>query len=163
MIQSRTFLAMNPDRLSVRSANSNGCQNGNQSFAKIKCIKPNYCCIFLILSHCFCLITRSYDQMWSRYSGRNRTQDPWFSHSRPFLGCFMGTLSPSYRHKRSTRLSFTCQPASSSNAAIQRWPYRPTCASARSCERRGLLRQHAPLAIDAAWIGAGPERDKPVA
>ena len=38
-----------------------------------------------------------------------------------------------------------------------------TGASARSYQRPGDLRQHAPLAIDAAWIGAGSERDKPVA
>ena len=36
-------------------------------------------------------------------------------------------------------------------------------ASAQLCPRPSALRQHAPLATDAAWIGAGPERDKPVA
>ena len=36
-------------------------------------------------------------------------------------------------------------------------------ASAQSYPRPDALRQNAPLATDAAWIGAGPERDKPVA
>ena len=64
--------------------------------------------------------TKSYDQTWLRYSGRSRTHEPSFSQSRPFLGCFIGTLSPSRRHSRSTRLSFTRQPASLSRAAIRR-------------------------------------------
>ena len=33
--------------------------------------------------------------------GRNRTHDPSFSQSLPFLGCFCGTFSPSRRHSRS--------------------------------------------------------------
>ena len=44
--------------------------------------------------------------------------DPSFSESCPFLCCFMGTLSPSRRHKHYTRLSFICQPASLSNHTI---------------------------------------------
>ena len=43
-------------------------------------------------------------------------QDPSFIQSRPFFGCFIGTFSPSRRHRRSTRLSLTCQPASRSKA-----------------------------------------------
>jgi len=82
--------------------------------------------------------TKSYDQTCSRYSGRNLTQDPSFSQSRPFLGCFIGTFSPSRRHRRSMRLSFTCQPASLSKAAIRRYPYRPYCrtSSTMSANRR---------------------------
>ena len=38
----------------------------------------------------------------------------------PGPGCFVGTFSPSSRHRRSTRLSLTCQPASRSKAAIRR-------------------------------------------
>ena len=34
-----------------------------------------------------------------------------FNQSRPFFGCFIGTLSPSRRHRRSTRLSLTRCPA----------------------------------------------------
>ena len=39
---------------------------------------------------------------------------------RPRLGCFCGTFSPSRRQIRSTRLSFTSQPARRSSAAILR-------------------------------------------
>ena len=38
----------------------------------------------------------------------------------PFLGCFAGTLSPSRRQIRSTRLTFTVQPASRRSAVIRR-------------------------------------------
>ena len=38
-----------------------------------------------------------------------------------------------------------------------------TRASAQSYPRPNALRQNAPLATDATWIGAGPERYKPVA
>jgi len=38
------------------------------------------------------------------HSGRSRTHDPSLSHSRPRLGCFTGTFSPSRRQIRSTRL-----------------------------------------------------------
>ena len=46
--------------------------------------------------------------------------DPSFSQSRPRLGCLAGTLRPSRRQIRSTRLSLTIQPASRSRAAILR-------------------------------------------
>jgi len=69
--------------------------------------------------------TKSYDQTWFRYSGRSRTHDPSLSQRRPFLSCFIGTFSPSRRQSRSTRLSFTCQPASLNRAATRRYPYRP--------------------------------------
>ena len=36
---------------------------------------------------------------------RNRTHEPSANHSRPRLGCFVGTFSPSCRQIRSTRLS----------------------------------------------------------
>ena len=42
------------------------------------------------------------------------------ARAAPFFGCFIGTLSPSRRHRRSTRLSFTCQPAPLSNAVTRR-------------------------------------------
>jgi hypothetical protein len=58
---------------------------------------------------------------WSN-SGRNLMHDPSFNLRRPFFGCFIGTFSPSCRHRRSMRLSLTCQPASLSNAAIQASP-----------------------------------------
>jgi hypothetical protein len=44
-------------------------------------------------------------------SARSRMQDPSASQSRPRLGCLSGTLSPSRRQIRSTRLSLTTQPA----------------------------------------------------
>ena len=37
-------------------------------------------------------------------SGRFRTHEPSFNQSLLLLGCFLGTLSPSSRHIRSTRL-----------------------------------------------------------
>jgi hypothetical protein len=37
-----------------------------------------------------------------RCSGRRRTREPSASHSRPRLGCFCGTFSPSRRQMRST-------------------------------------------------------------
>ena len=60
------------------------------------------------------------------------------ARASPFLGCFIGTFSPSRRHRRSMRLSFTCQPASLSKAAIRRYPYRPYCrtSSTMSANRR---------------------------
>ena len=54
--------------------------------------------------------TKSYAHTWSFHSGRNRTQEPSLSHSRPLFGCFAGTFSPSRRHILSTRLWFTRQP-----------------------------------------------------
>ena len=51
--------------------------------------------------------TKSYDQTWSRYLGLSRTHDPSFNHRRPFLGCLLGTFSPSRFQSRSIRLSFT--------------------------------------------------------
>ena len=82
--------------------------------------------------------TKSYDQTWSRYSGLSLTHDPSFSQRRFFFGCFIGTFSPSRRHKRSIRLSFTCQPPSLSNEAIRRYPYLPYCraSSIMSATRR---------------------------
>lgn len=62
---------------------------------------------------------------WSRYSGRSRTHDPSFSQSRPLFGCFIGTFIPSRRHRRATRFSLICQPASLRRAAIRRYLYRP--------------------------------------
>ena len=47
-------------------------------------------------------------------------QEPSLRHRRPRFGCLAGTFSPSRRHRRSTRLSLTCQPASRSRAAIRR-------------------------------------------
>ena len=47
--------------------------------------------------------------------------DPSFSHSRFRLGCFAGTFSPSRRQIRSTRLTFTTQPALRNSAAIRRY------------------------------------------
>ena len=38
----------------------------------------------------------------------------------PPLRLFGGTFNPSRRHRRSTRLSLTCQPASRSKPAIRR-------------------------------------------
>ena len=52
--------------------------------------------------------------------GPQADTQPSASHSRPRLGCFLGTFSPSRRQIRSTRLSFTSQPASRSKAAILR-------------------------------------------
>jgi len=53
-------------------------------------------------------------------SGRSRTQEPSASQSRLFFGCFAGALSPSSRQIRSTRLTFTAQPAVRSIAVIRR-------------------------------------------
>ena len=53
-------------------------------------------------------------------AGRRRMQDPSLSHSRPRLGCFWGTFSPSRRQMRCTRLAFTCQPSVRSRAVIRR-------------------------------------------
>ena len=51
----------------------------------------------------------------------SRMQDPCASQSRPRLGCFSGTFSPSRRQIRSTRLSLTTQPAvERSSSAILR-------------------------------------------
>jgi hypothetical protein len=36
-------------------------------------------------------------QTWLGLSGRSRTQEPSFSHKRPFFGCLPGALSPSRR------------------------------------------------------------------
>lgn len=54
------------------------------------------------------------------YCGRSRMHEPSFSHSRPRLGCFCGTFSPSRRQIRSTRLWFTDQPAACSSAVTRR-------------------------------------------
>ena len=47
--------------------------------------------------------TKSHDHTWFLCSGLRRMQDPSFSQSRPRLGCFWGTLSPSRRQSRMTR------------------------------------------------------------
>jgi transposase len=49
-----------------------------------------------------------------------RTRDPSLSHRRPRLGCFAGTFSPSRRQIRSTRLTFTTQPAFRNSAVMRR-------------------------------------------
>ena len=46
--------------------------------------------------------------------------DPSVSQSRPRLGCFLGTFSPSRRQIRSTRLSLMSQPARRSHRSTQR-------------------------------------------
>ncbi len=92
-----------------------------------------------------------------------------FSQSRPFFGCFIGTLSPSRFHKRSTRLLFTRRrqavftlPIGASLRLLTRQPSGGShtgriAASVRSCLRPDVLRQHAPVALGVAWTGAGPE------
>lgn len=50
------------------------------------------------------VVTKSYDQKWSRWARRSRTHGPSWSHNRCFFGCRCGTLSPSRRQRRSTRL-----------------------------------------------------------
>jgi hypothetical protein len=90
-------------------------------------------------------------------------QDPSFNHSRPFFGCFIGTFSPSRRHRRSIRLSLTCHPASLSNAAILRYPLpsRMTVTPpARSCPPQGVFHPRGPVVVVVAWNGAGQVRDK---
>ena len=60
------------------------------------------------------------DHTWSRCSGRRRMQDPSLSQSLLRFGCLDGTFSPSRSQIRSTRLSFTTQPACLSSAATLR-------------------------------------------
>ena len=54
------------------------------------------------------------------------------SQSRPRLGCLAGTLSPSRRQIRSTRLWFTLHPSHCSIAATRRYPYRPYRLASRT-------------------------------
>src|SRR5580704_13050780 len=54
--------------------------------------------------------------MWSLRPGRSRTHEPSLSHSRLRFGCFCGTLRPSRRHSRSTRLWLTSKPSARSSA-----------------------------------------------
>ena len=63
---------------------------------------------------------KSYAQTWFARSGRSRTHDPSFSHSRPRLGCRAGTFSPSRRQMRSTRLWLQAQPSARNRAVIRR-------------------------------------------
>lgn len=119
-----------------------------------------------------------------RYSGRRRTQEPSFIQIRPFFGCFIGTLSPSRRHRRST-LDRQGMPACPRGAFVihlpvdrqvvftpprggQRLSTRPqpayshidrTGGSARSCLRANVPRQHALVVSDVVWIDVGPRRD----
>ena len=65
--------------------------------------------------------TKSYAQTWFGLSGLSLMHEPSFSQSLPLFGCFLGTFSPSRLHMRSTRLWFTCQPRSLSNAVILRY------------------------------------------
>ena len=74
---------------------------------------------------CVRAVRKSYAHTWWRYAGRQRTHDPSVNQSRPRLGCFWGTFSPSRRHSRSTRLGFTSQPSPRSSPVIRRYPYRP--------------------------------------
>ena len=64
--------------------------------------------------------TRSYAHTWSWYADRSRIHDPSLSHNRPRFGCFLGTLRPSRRHNRSTRLWLTRQPSCRSSVVIRR-------------------------------------------
>ena len=60
-------------------------------------------------------------------SGRSRMHDPLVSQSRPRLGCFWGTFSPSRCQTRSTRVSLTSQPAQrscGSHSGRTAWPIR---------------------------------------
>ena len=62
---------------------------------------------------------------WSGLSGLSLMHDPSFSHNRPFLGCLLGTFSPSRRQILSTLLWFTLHPRCWSRAVILRYPYLP--------------------------------------
>jgi len=46
--------------------------------------------------------------------------DPSLNQSLDLFGCFWGTFSPSRRQIRSTRFTFTAQPASRSRTVIRR-------------------------------------------
>ena len=59
-------------------------------------------------------------------------QEPSVSQSRPRLGCLAGTLSPSRRQIRSTRLWFTLHPSHCSMAVTRRYPYRPYRLASRT-------------------------------
>ena len=76
--------------------------------------------------------TKSYAQTWFRRCGLSRTQEPSVSQSRPRLGCLAGTLSPSRRQIRSTRLWFTLHPSHCSMAVTRRYPYRPYRLASRT-------------------------------
>ena len=76
--------------------------------------------------------TKSYAQTWFRRCSLSRTQEPSVSQSRPRLGCLAGTLSPSRRQIRSTRLWFTLHPSHCSMAATRRYPYRPYRLASRT-------------------------------
>ncbi len=71
---------------------------------------------------------KAVDQTWFGYSARSRTHDPSLSQRRPRLGCFGGTLSPSRRQIRSTRLGLTIQPAGHRRAE------HPVACSAKAVE-----------------------------
>ena len=77
---------------------------------------------YIYAAMAFSALVEGLNMLSRRRAGRksSRTQEPSFSQSRPFFGCFPGTLSPSSRQMRSTRLTFTAQPAACSVAAIRR-------------------------------------------
>ena len=76
--------------------------------------------------------TKSYAHTWFRRCGLSLTQEPSVTQSRPRLGCLAGTLSPSPRQIRSTRLWFTLHPSPRSMAVTRRYPYRPYRLASRT-------------------------------
>ncbi len=66
--------------------------------------------------------TKSYAHTWFCRCGLRRTQEPSVNQSLPRLGCLAGTLSPSRRQIRSTRLWFTLHPSRCSIALTRRYP-----------------------------------------
>jgi hypothetical protein len=71
---------------------------------------------------CLRSATKSYDHTWSTYSGRRRTQDPSFGHSRPLFGCFRGIFNPSRPQNLATRLRLTRYRVWRSSAVIRGYP-----------------------------------------
>ena len=83
------------------------------------------------------------------------------SHNLFLLGCFWGTLSPSFHQSLSARLWLTLQPSCHKRAVILRYPYLPyfvassimrTTSRSSSGENRGLWRcvdRHCPRTLHA--------------
>lgn len=86
--------------------------------------------------------------------------EPSASRRRPFLGCLIGTFTPSRRHSRSIRPSLAHHPASRSGAAIRRYPHPPDCPVNPTPPRPAGLHQHGLAVNIVIWNGADLERGK---
>jgi hypothetical protein len=97
--------------------------------------------------------------MWWGQHGRRRMHDPSLSHSRPRLGCRLGTFSPSRRQIRSTRLWLTSPPSRQPAIPIEQRAHAAIAVAAeltRQCNDRCSQRSLIPWRLPNIALARAP-------